>query len=201
MATATDIPGIEWDEQECLARVRQGDEDAARALVTQLHPLVLKLVRSHLPRRTSEEDLVQAVFMKVFSKLDQFVGTAPLAHWVSRIAVNTCRNRLDHERVRPELRWADLTEEQEQVVQNLARSEDELPGSQRDAARELVAELLATLPPPDRLVITLLHLEERSVQEVARVTGWNPIAVRVRAFRARQRLRRTLDGLLQEKRS
>ena len=195
-----DIAGNDWNELECLARVRQGDEDAARELVQRLHPLVLKLVRSHLPRRTGEEDLVQAVFMKVFSKLDQFSGTVPLSHWVSRIAVNTCRNRLDHERVRPELRWADLTEEQEQVVQNLARSEDELPGSQRAAARELVAELLATLAPSDRLVITLLHLEERSVQEVARATGWNPIAVRVRAFRARQRLRHALDRLMQEER-
>jgi RNA polymerase sigma-70 factor (ECF subfamily) len=195
-----DIPETAWDESSCLARVRNGDEDAARELVRQLQPLVLRLVRSHLPRRTSEEELVQAVFVKVFSKLEQYSGRAPLAHWVSRITVNTCRNRLDHERVRPELRWADLTEEQERVVQNLATTTEELPNSQRATARELVGELLATLSPADRLVVTLLHLEEHTVEEVSRATGWSPVAVRVRAFRARQRLKRALDRLLQEER-
>jgi len=63
-----------------------------------LYPLVLKLVRAHLPRRAAEEDLVQTVFMKVFAKLDDYAGAVPLEHWVSRIAVNTCINQLRAER-------------------------------------------------------------------------------------------------------
>src|SRR5688500_8965658 len=70
----------------CLKRVRCGDEYAARSLIQHLYPLVIKLVRSHLPRRTSEEDLAQTVFMKMFANLDQYSGTVPLEHWVSRIA-------------------------------------------------------------------------------------------------------------------
>ncbi|MHB9008257.1 MAG: RNA polymerase sigma factor, partial [Limisphaerales bacterium] len=101
-----------WDAADCIARVRAGDEDAARTMLQRLYPLVLKLVRAHLPRRCSEEDLVQSVFLKVFSKLGTFSGTVPLEHWVSRIAVNTCFNELDRERVRPELRWEDLSEEE-----------------------------------------------------------------------------------------
>src|SRR5215470_15584916 len=73
----------------CLARVRRGDDEAARLLTQHLYPLVIKLVRSHLPRRTSEEDLAQTVFMKMFANLSQYSGTVPLEHWVSRIAVNT----------------------------------------------------------------------------------------------------------------
>lgn len=166
----------------------------------QLYPLVIKLVRSHLPRRTSEEDLVQTVFMKIFSKLDTFSGTVPLEHWVSRVTVNTCLNQLDRERVRPELRWADLKEEEEEVLKNLARSEDELPGSESSAAREVVAKLLASLGPEDRLVITLLHLEERTVEEIARLTGWSQGMVKVRAFRARQRMKKQLQLLWKETR-
>ena len=187
-----------WDARACVAKVREGDEDAARALVSQLHPLVLKLVRAHLPRRTSEEDLLQTVFMKLFAKLDQFSGAVPLEHWVSRITVNTCINALQRERVRPELRWADLSEEEEHVVQALAAKDEDLPPTQHLAARELVEKLLERLNPEDRLVITLLHLEGRSVEEVRRQTGWSTPLVKVRAFRARLKLRKHLKVLLQE---
>ena len=69
-------PGL--DVAACVERVRQRDEDAARRLLEHLHPLVLKLVRAHRPRRTSEEDLAQMVFVKVFVKLDQYSGRVPL---------------------------------------------------------------------------------------------------------------------------
>ncbi len=169
--------------------MRQGDEEAARSLVQRLYPTVIKSVRYHLPRRTGEEDLAQAVFLKVFKNLDQYSGLVPLEHWVSRIAVNTCINQLKHERVRPEWRMSDLSEEQEIVVQHLASSHDPLPDEQGAMARELVESLLARLRPEERLVITLLHLEERSVKEVSRITGWSISLVKVRAFRARNRMR------------
>jgi RNA polymerase sigma factor (sigma-70 family) len=184
------------DVRACVESVRRGDDDAARALMEHLYPLVLKLVRAHLPRRSSEEDLVQTVFMKVFAKLDQFSGRVPLEHWVSRIAVNTCFNQLQRERVRPELRLADLTEEEEQVVQSLASTQEDLAMDSRYASRELVEKLLARLKADDRLVITLLHLEGKSVEETRQMTGWSTTMVKVRAFRARQKLRKHLETLL-----
>src|SRR6266446_8836102 len=95
-------------------------DDAARQLVRRLYPFVAKMVRSHRPRRTSEEDLCQMIFIKMFQKLSQFSGKVPLEHWVSRIAVNTCLNQIAAEKVRPELRHADLSEEEQAVVENLA---------------------------------------------------------------------------------
>jgi RNA polymerase sigma-70 factor, ECF subfamily len=184
------------DVPECVARVRQGDETAASELLVHLHPLVLKLVRAHLPRRTSEEDMVQAIFVKVFTRLSQFSGAVPLEHWVSRIAVNTCIHQISKERVRPEIRYADLSEEEEQVVQTLASSAEELSPSQSIASHELVTKLLDTLSAPDRLVITLMHLEGRTVEEVRQITGWNKSLIKVRAFRARRKLRKHLDQLL-----
>jgi RNA polymerase sigma-70 factor (ECF subfamily) len=186
------------DVRSCLERVRQGDEDAARALMAHLHPLVLKLVRAHLPRRSSEEDLMQTVFMKVFTKLDQYAGAVPLEHWVSRIAVNTCLNQIQSERVRPELRLADLSEAEEQLVQTLACTQTDLPTDSSLASRELVGKLLERLKPEDRLVITLLHLEGKSVEETSRLTGWNATLVKVRAFRARNKMKQHLEILLKE---
>jgi RNA polymerase sigma-70 factor (ECF subfamily) len=76
----------------------QHDDVAARALVRQLYPLLAKIVRTHRPRRTPEEDICQMIFIKVFQKLSQFSGKVPLEHWVSRIAVNTCLNQIQSER-------------------------------------------------------------------------------------------------------
>ena len=188
-----------WDANAFVARVRQGDESAARALLAQLHPLVLKLVRAHRPRRTDEEDLVQIVFMKVFTKLDQFSGAVPLEHWVSRIAVNTCLKAMRYERVRPEIRLSDLTEEEEQVVQRLASTQDDLPESVDAMSRELLGRLLGMLNAEDRLVVTLLNLEQKTVAEVRQVTGWSTPLVKVRAFRARQKMKRLLEQLMNER--
>ena len=185
------------DVQSCVRSVQQGDEAAARALFNHLFPLVIKVVRAHLPRRTSEEDLVQTVFMKLFAKLDQFSGRVPLEHWVSRIAVNTCLNQISTERVRPELRWADLSEAEERVLQSLASTTGDLEPSHNLASRELVDKLLEHLRPADRLVITLMHLEGRTVEEVRQITGWNASLVKVRAFRARRKMKKHLEILLE----
>jgi RNA polymerase sigma factor (sigma-70 family) len=184
------------DVAACVARVRHRDEDAARQLMAHLYPLVVKLVRAHRPQRTSEEDLVQMVFVKVFAKLEQYAGHVPLEHWVSRIAVNTCINQLKAERARPELRWSDLSEEQQFVVASLASSESELDAGDGFPAREIVEQLLARLKPTERLLLTLLHLEGRSGQEVAGMLGWNHLRVRVQSFRARQKLRRHFRNLM-----
>ena len=170
----------------------QQDDEAARALVRQLYPLVAKLVRAHRPRRTAEEDLCQMIFIRIFQKLSQFSGKVPLEHWVSRIAVNTCLNQIESERVRPELRHADLSEEEQAVVENLAASSPELGPDQRFASRQLVEHLLAALKPVERLAIDLLYLQGRSVEEIRKITGWSTALVKVRAYRARQKMKAQL---------
>jgi RNA polymerase sigma-70 factor (ECF subfamily) len=199
MARADAGPEPAFDMAECLARVRRRDEEAARMLFQQLYPLVIKLVRSHLPRRTSEEDLAQVVFMKVFAKIEQFSGTVPFEHWVSRIAVNTCLNQLQSEKIRPELRWADLSEQEERVLELLPSTVGDFPDPATQAAsRDLVERLLAALRPADRLLMQLIHLEGRSIEEVKKSTGWNNSLIKVRAFRARHKLKKLFGKLAQE---
>lgn len=194
----SDLPEQSLDVAACVKRVLQRDEDAARALFRHLYPLVARLVRSHLPRRTSQDDLVQTVFMKVFANLDRFSGAVPLEHWVSRVAVNTCLNQLAAEKVRPELRFADLSEEQAEALEAAMAAPGELEPSENLAAREIVEKLLAQLAPAERLVLTLLHLEGRSVAEVQEITGWNVPVIKVRAFRARRKLRKHYEKLMRE---
>jgi RNA polymerase sigma-70 factor (ECF subfamily) len=183
------------DARALVEAALQHDDEAARELVRRLYPLVAKMVRSHRPRRTSEEDLCQMIFIKVFQKLSQFSGKVPLEHWVSRIAVNTCLNQIAAEKVRPELRHGDLSEEEQAVVENLAASSDELSPDRRFASRQLVEHLLDLLKPAERLVIDLLYLQGRSVEEIRKITGWSMSLIKVRAFRARQKMKNQLTKI------
>ena len=183
----------DFDAAALVAAARQHNESAAREIVRRLYPLVVRLVRSHRPRRTAEEDLCQMIFIKVFQKLSQFSGKVPLEHWVSRIAINTCINQIQAERVRPEFRHADLSVEEVVIVNNLAATGEELGPDRSLAARDLVDRLLAALKPAERLVVDLLYLQQRSVTEIQSLTGWGASLVKVRAFRARQKMRRQLE--------
>ena len=183
-----------------LDRVRCGDEEAARAVVRELYPLIMKIVRSHLPRRTDEEDLAQVVFSKVFAHLDQYSGTVPFEHWVSRVAVNTCLNALRAEKCRPELRWADLSEDEAEMMEKVVAAPREPDLAEQLTARELARRMLETLVPRDRLILTLLDLEEHSVEEVRARTGWSASLIKVRAFRARAKLRKQFSRMMEQER-
>jgi RNA polymerase sigma-70 factor (ECF subfamily) len=186
---------VDLDASELVQAALRHDDEAARELVRRLYPLVAKMVRSHRPRRTSEEDLCQMIFIKIFQKLGQFSGKVPLEHWVSRIAVNTCLSQIESERIRPELRHADLSEEEQAVVENLATSTEELAPDRQLASRQLVEHLFQFLKPVERLVIDLLYLQGRSVEEIHQITGLGVAAIKVRAFRARQKMKKHLTKL------
>jgi len=187
------MPDENFDEPGCLHRIAAGDENAVRELLRHFHPFVLKLVRSHLPRRMSEEDLTQMIFIKIFQNLDKYRGKVPLQHWISRIAVNTCLNELRAEKRRPEWRLSDFDEDTSAAIERLGRVETDM-ASHDDArmAQEVLTQMLTRLSPDDRLLINLLHLEERSIEEIHALTGWSRAAIKVRAFRARAKLKKML---------
>lgn len=180
-----------FDLVDCLARVRQGDEAAAEALVDHLYPLVSRIVGGRRPRRIDAEDLMQEIFLKMFAHLEQYRGNVPFEHWVSRIAVNHCLNALRAQRARPEWRFADLTEAGANLLTALAANPDRQPHpAEVLAARELLDQLMSALSPKEQLLIRWLEWEDRTVDQVRALTGWSAVRVRVTAFRARQKLNR-----------
>ena len=189
-----------FDFAECLGRVRARDQTAARELVDQLYPLVIRIVRAHLPRRVAEEDLAQDIFLKMFNRLDQYQGAVPLPHWVSRIAVTTCIDQLRAQKRRPELRWADLSEDQAEVLDAVMTNENETTTNDAVAAKELVYTLLDQLSPRDRSVIQMLDLEQKTLAEISELTGWNTTLIKVRAFRARRKLQKLFEELKRKER-
>jgi RNA polymerase sigma-70 factor (ECF subfamily) len=180
-----------FDVRDCLQRVRAGDMASAHALIGHLHPLVRRMVRNHLPRRESEEDLMQDVFLKLLQKLDSYEERQgiPFEHWVSRLTVRTCLDALRAEKARPEWRMADLSDGETEWLDYLLNRQAEQPSEYALDAKAVVTRLLALLSPPDRLVLTLLDLDGRSTQEIAQMTGWTRPMVKMRAMRARHKLR------------
>jgi RNA polymerase sigma-70 factor (ECF subfamily) len=186
---------LDFDIDDCVARVRRRDQDAAHSLVEYLYPVVIGIVRRKLPRGGAEEDLVQEIFLKVFEKLDQYRGEVPLNHWVSRIAVNHCLNAIRARRVRPEWRMADLSQEQEAAIDPGSMTMEQAHPAHSIGLRELVETILATLSPEDGVLMRMLEIEDLSVAEVRQATGWSARYIRVRAFRARQKLHRRFRRL------
>jgi RNA polymerase sigma-70 factor (ECF subfamily) len=188
------------DLADCLDRVRRRDQAAARELVEHLHPLVVRIVRSRLPRRVAEEDLTQEIFLKMFTRLDQYQGNVPFSHWVSRIAVTTCIDHLRAQQRRPEFRWADLSENEANLLDAVLTDQNDTAPDDALAASELVHKLLDQLKPADRLVIQLLDLEQKTIAEISALTGWNQSLVKVRAFRARRKLQKLFKELERKER-
>ncbi len=190
-----------FDLAGCLDRVRRRDQAAARELVDHLYPLVIRIVRSHLPRRVAEEDLAQEIYLKMFTRLSQYQGAVPFPHWVSRIAVTTCIDHLRAQKRRPEFRWADLSETEAEVLDNVLTNTNDVPANDAMASHELVHKLLGQLKPDDQTVIRMLDLEQKTIAEISQLTGWNQSLIKVRAFRARRKLQKLFQELQRTERS
>lgn len=172
-----------------LQRWLDGDESSAERLVAQLYPVVARIVSAHLPYREQSEDLIQEIFAKIFARATQFRGSSPLDHWVSRIAVTTCLDRLRHHARRPTVLWSELSPTEQAALNHESEETSPHPLTPTEA-RALLERLLALLRPQDRAIIVWLDLEEKSISQVSKLTSSPAALVRLRAFRARQRLQK-----------
>ncbi len=132
-----------------------------------------------------QQELVQEVFIEAFKSLKRFRGEAPFLHWIRRIAT-----RVGYRYWKYESRRRRLSEAMEQQPLLGARTPEEQEPSE---AAECLHRLLARLRPKDRLVLSLMYFEDMSTREIAERIGWNENLVRVRAHRARQKLRKLLE--------
>jgi len=141
---------------------------------------------------------VQESFSKAFFAINSFSGKGEMsfAAWLARISFNACYDELRRSQRRPEDASDFSTEEIEQIERNLTADVSQHNVESAAISRDLAVKLLARLLPEDRLVLVLLDVEELSVSEIAEITRWSVSKVKVRAHRARERLRRVLSKFL-----
>jgi RNA polymerase sigma-70 factor, ECF subfamily len=177
------------EDAELLERIRNGSSDDFAEIVRRHQSQVFSILYKYERDHQKLEDLAQETFVKAWRFLDKFDGRAPFHHWLSRIAVHVALDHLRRQkRVKLETAMEDLGEE---VLEWLHNPDD---GAELEARRagELLNVAMSELSPQDRQVITLLEIEGRSVKEICALTGWSSPTVRVRAFRARGRLKKVL---------
>lgn len=192
------IRAMERPDAELIAEVLKGDAASFEPLVQKYSPRLFATARRYARRESEVEDIVQEVWLKAYHKLASFRGDAPFEHWLMRLAVRTCYDFLrGHQRNR-EASFTDLTEPESDWLERFVTA-PETATDQSEAARQLVSRVLEQLSPPARLVITLLEIEDRSVKEIAEITGWSVPLVKVRAFRARAEMRKVLARLARDK--
>ena len=175
MALAAD-DASDSEEAELIAACRAGDEDAFARLVRRHERRVFRLASRFFHQRHEVEDAAQETFLTAWRKLDRYSFKAPFEHWLTRVCLNCCYARL--RRRRPVEPMPEAQVEAEQVDPDI---------------RLEVASLLRRLPEADRFVLVLMHAEGWSTAEISERTGWSRAKVKVRAYRARLRLRKLLE--------
>jgi RNA polymerase sigma-70 factor (ECF subfamily) len=189
---------MEASDAELIAAVLRGDAASFEPLVQKYSPRIFATARRYARRESEIEDIVQEIWLKAYSKLASFRGDAPFDHWLMRLAVRTCYDFLrGHQRNR-EASFTDLTEPEDDWLERFATA-PESTSEDADAAKQLIERVLEQLSPPARMVITLLELEDRTVKEIAELTGWSVALVKVRAFRARAEMRKVLARITADK--
>ena len=189
---------MESSDAELIAAALRGDAASFEPLVQKYSPRVFATARRYARRESEVEDIVQEIWLKAYSKLASFRGDAPFDHWLMRLAVRTCFDFLrGHQRNR-EATFTDLTEPEDDWLERFAAA-PESTSEHADAAKQLVERILEQLSPSARMVITLLEIEDRTVKEIAELTGWSVALVKVRAFRARAEMRKVLARITKDK--
>lgn len=194
VGTASELTPAQVDAA-LIERVRAGDQDAFAELIRRHQKQVFSIIARYERDPHRVEDLAQDTFLKIWTRLDQYRSSAPFQHWMSRIAVNVA---LDHVRRATrrikETGFDDLGE----TPFDWLRSDQSDREQEKKESRELLHHLLGQLSEEDRRLITMQSIEGRSVSEICEITGGTAVSVRVRAFRARARLRAALQNLQAE---
>jgi RNA polymerase sigma-70 factor (ECF subfamily) len=185
-------------DAELIAEVLQGRTASFEILVQTHSPRVFAIARRYARRDSEIEDIAQEVWLKSFQKLGTFRGDAPFEHWLARLTVRTCYDFLRGHRRNREMTFSELSEPEQDWLDRVVTNPGDAVES-AEAARQLVERILDELSPAARLVITLLEIEERSVREIADLTGWSVASVKVRAFRARAEMKKRLARLAKGK--
>lgn len=190
------IPPEQVSDLDIIRRVLDGDVDNYEQLLNRHKVRVFGIVGKHVPSEDVEET-AHDVFIRAYKSLSTFRGKSSFKHWLSSIAVRTCH---DYWRVRyrsreiavsrlslPHQKWL------EHVISEESNESFSKEADQKEAG-EIIRWALEQLPEKDKIILELIYFQEHTIKEAAELLGWNQTTVKVRSFRARQKLQKILKG-------
>jgi len=179
---------------ELIERARKGDDAAFNQIVAAYRKRILGTILRLISRREDVEDVGQEVFLRLYFSLDQLRTPEVFEPWLYRLTVNAAYDYLRKQRRRQESRMADLSEEQVILADAAAGSKVSGEEDRRNKIRETVEELLDGVSEDDRILLTLKEVEGLSLKELEKIYSVNENGIKVRLFRARQRVLRAFGS-------
>jgi len=177
------------DEAALVRRIQAHDEMAFREIVERYQAKVFSIIYGILRNRNDAEDIAQQVFAKIYFSIKNFDFRSSLLTWIYKITVNECYDYLRKKRVRKLVYESDFSNEDSVRVETSGSATDQKPAvDQRLAQRDLILKLLKKISEEDRSLILLKEVEGHSVEELSQMTGMNENTIKVKLFRARQKL-------------
>jgi RNA polymerase sigma-70 factor, ECF subfamily len=176
-----------------LARARQGDGEAFRALVERHSRSVFRLAFRMTGNEQDAEDVVQESFLKAYRQLGRFESRANFGTWLYRIVANCSVDLMRAKQARHDQTKSESLEEVIDVASVSAPGPERL--AQSGEIQRRVAEALGGLSPLERAAFTLRHYEGRTIEEISSTLGLGTSAAKHSVFRAVKKLRAALEPL------
>ena len=183
------------DEAALVARVQARDELAFREIVDRYQNKVYSIIYGILRNHNDAEDIAQQVFAKVYFSIKNFDSRSSLLTWIYKITVNECYDYLRKKRVRKLVYESDFTEEDANKMEGGVAVDKKPMADDALAKRDLVMKLLEKISAEDRKLMMLKEVEGHSVEELSQMTGMNENTIKVKLFRARQKLLKAAQRL------
>ena len=188
----------EQHDNEIIKSILDGNTDEFEILLKRYDAYIFSIVSKHLPPEMIEE-AAHEVFIRIYKSLPSYRAESPFKYWISKIAVRYCYDFWRERYKSREMPMSSLTDEHSKWVETVV-SEQSMEsfekGEMLKESREVLQWALGKLTAEERMIITLLHLEELPVKEAADLLGWSTINVKVKAHRTRKKLRKIISELL-----
>ncbi len=185
-------------ESETIKKAQSGDDKAFNEIIKAYRKRILGVVYRMIGNGDDVEDVGQEVFIRLYFALGQLREPKVFEPWLYRLAKNTCYDYLRKKRRHNEVRMGDLSEEQADVVEKILAGKKSLDDDQKEEAKELVNILFSRVDEEDRILLSLKEIQGLSLKELSDVYKINTNALKVRLFRARKRMLRVYEELMEE---
>jgi RNA polymerase sigma-70 factor, ECF subfamily len=179
---------------ELIKRARDGDNAAFGQVVQAYRKRILGTIARLIGRPEDVEDVGQEVFVRLFFSLDQLRTPEVFEPWLHRLTVNAAYDYLRRQKRRRESRMADLSEQQVLMADATAGGKQDREERRRSGVKELVNTLLGSISEQDRILLMLKEIEGLSLKELEKIYRVNENALKVRLFRARQRVLKAFEA-------
>lgn len=179
---------------ELINRAQKGDSAAFNEIVLAYRKRILGTIARLIARPEDVEDVAQEVFLRLYFSLDQLRTAEVFEPWLHRLTVNAAYDYLRKQRRRQEFRMSDLSEQQVILADAMAGGKVEHDEQYQKKIRESVDSLLGAVSEADRILLMLKEVEGLSLKDLEKVYKVNENALKVRLFRARQRVLKAFES-------